>query len=119
VVLGLVLLITYTVRVMLLVLLTSAATLALAGHALPQTDGLARLWWRGLAGVLAIQVAQSLVFAAAVWVFFSSDQAGLFGARSVKGTGEPAAVDVAVAECRGTVGGRLGPWPNSPTPSYG
>jgi hypothetical protein len=80
VVLGLVLLITYTVRVMLLVLLTSAAPLALACHALPHTDGLARLWWRGLAGVLAIQVAQSLVFAAAVRVFFSSDQAALFGA---------------------------------------
>lgn len=50
-----------------------------------QSDGLARLWWRALAGVLAIQVAQALVFATAMRVFFTSDQADLFGVRSLKG----------------------------------
>jgi hypothetical protein len=85
VVAGLVVLITFVARVMLLVLLTAVAPLALACHALPQSDGLARLWWRALAGVLAIQVAQALVFATAVRVFFTSDQADLFGAGSPKG----------------------------------
>jgi hypothetical protein len=82
---GLVVLFTFAIRAMLLVLLTAAAPLALACHALPQTEGLARLWWRALAGVLAIQVAQALVFATAVRVFFTSDQADLFGVRSGKG----------------------------------
>jgi hypothetical protein len=86
VVVGLLVLIVYIARVMLLVLLAAAAPLALACHALPQSDGLARLWWRALAGVLAIQVAQSLVFATAVRVFFTSDQADLFGFKSGKGT---------------------------------
>ena len=86
VVVGLLVLITYLARVMLLVLLAAAAPLALACHALPQSDGVARLWWRAFAGVLAVQVAQSLVFAAAVRVFFTSDQAALFGFRSAKGT---------------------------------
>jgi hypothetical protein len=85
VVAGLVVLITFVARVMLLVLLTAVAPLALACHALPQSDGLARLWWRALAGVLAIQVAQALVFATAVRVFFTSNQAELFGAGSPKG----------------------------------
>jgi hypothetical protein len=73
---------TFTIRLMLLVLLTVAAPLALACHALPQTEGIARLWWRTIAGVLAIQVAQSLVLATALRVFFTSDQAALFGFRS-------------------------------------
>ena len=73
---------TFTIRIMLLVLLTAAAPLALACHALPQTEGIARLWWRAIAGVLAIQVAQSLVLATALRVFFTSDQAALFGLRS-------------------------------------
>lgn len=83
-VLGLVVVITYVVRIMLLTLLTAAAPLALACHALPYTDGLARLWWRSLAGVLAIQVAQALVLITALRVFFSSDQYALFGVRSPK-----------------------------------
>ena len=59
----------YIMRVTVTMLLIVAAPLALIFHALPQTDGLARLWWRALAGMLAIQVAQSLVFATAVVVF--------------------------------------------------
>jgi hypothetical protein len=79
---GLVVLFTFVIRVMLLVLLTAAAPLALACHALPQTEGIARLWWRALAGVLVVQVAQSLVLATALRVFFSSDQLAVFGFRT-------------------------------------
>jgi hypothetical protein len=86
--LALVVLITYTARVMLLVLLTSVAPLALACHALPQTEGLARLWWRALGGVLGIQIAKALVFATAIRIFFTSDQAALFGGRSASGSGD-------------------------------
>ena len=73
---------TFVIRLMLLVLLTAAAPLALACHALPQTDGLARLWWLAFAGVMAIQIAQSLVLATALRVFFTSDQSAFFGFRS-------------------------------------
>jgi hypothetical protein len=86
VVVGLLVLVTFIKRIMMLVLLVAAAPIALACHALPQTDGLARLWWRALAGVLAIQVAQSLVLATAMRVFFTSNQADLFGAKSPNGT---------------------------------
>jgi hypothetical protein len=41
------------VRVALLILLVAAAPLALICHALPQTEGLARLWWRATAACLA------------------------------------------------------------------
>jgi hypothetical protein len=79
---GLVVLFTFAMRIMLLVLLTAAAPLALACHALPHTEALARLWWRSITGVLAIQVAQSLVLATALRVFFTSDEAAMFGFRT-------------------------------------
>jgi hypothetical protein len=41
--------------------LTAVAPLALACHALPQTDPLARLWWRSYLGVLAVPVVQGFV----------------------------------------------------------
>jgi hypothetical protein len=46
------------VRFAVLLVLTAAAPLALALHALPQTDGLARLWWRSYLGVLSVPVGQ-------------------------------------------------------------
>lgn len=70
--LAVVLLILYVVRAALILILVAAAPLMLLTHALPQTDGLARLWWRGMAALLGIQVAQALVLATAVRVFFSS-----------------------------------------------
>ena len=79
VVLGLILALIYVVRIMLTILLIGAAPLALACHALPQTEGLAKLWWRAFTGVLAIQVAQALVFIAAMRVFFSPGTATAFG----------------------------------------
>ena len=50
----------------------AGAPLMLLMHALPQTDGLARLWWRGMVAALGVQVAQALVLATAVRVFFTS-----------------------------------------------
>ncbi|MER6007959.1 hypothetical protein ABT120_56130 [Nonomuraea angiospora] len=48
------------IRVTLLLFLIIAAPLALLFHALPQTEGVARLWWRCLFGLLAIQILQAL-----------------------------------------------------------
>ncbi|MFB7199003.1 hypothetical protein [Streptomyces sp. NPDC056240] len=64
-------LIGYIVRVAVIALLAISAPLALSCHAHPVTDPLARMWWRGLAGCLAIQVAQSMTFIAALKLFFA------------------------------------------------
>ena len=93
-VLALVLLAVYVIRVALLVLLVAAAPLALICHALPQTEGLARLWWRAVAGLLAVQVAQALVLITALRVFFASDGHATLGLSSSGGL-----VDILVAIC--------------------
>ncbi|QOC89688.1 conjugal transfer protein TrbL family protein [Micromonospora craniellae] len=51
-------------RFVALLVLTAIAPLALACHALPQTDPLARLWWRAYTGCLAIPVAQAFFLTA-------------------------------------------------------
>jgi hypothetical protein len=56
------------VRFALALVLTAAAPIALACHALPQTDPVARLWWRSFAGVLAVPVLQGFVLFAAQWM---------------------------------------------------
>lgn len=56
------------VRFCALLVLTAVAPLALACHALPQTDGLARLWWRGYGGCLAIPVLQGTSLQAGQWM---------------------------------------------------
>ncbi|WP_158088832.1 hypothetical protein [Thermoactinospora rubra] len=61
----------YIVRLAITMVLIAAAPLALMFHALPQTEGLAKLWWRAITGMLAIQVCQSLVFVTALRVLFS------------------------------------------------
>ncbi|SPT51213.1 hypothetical protein [Actinomadura madurae] len=61
----------YIIRLALTMVLIAAAPLALMFHALPLTDGLARLWWRGITGILAIQVCQSLVLATAFRLMFT------------------------------------------------
>lgn len=78
-VLGLVLLAVYIVRVALVVVLVGGAPVALACHALPQTEGLAQLWWRAFAACLGVQVAQSLVLVTALRVFFASDGRATLG----------------------------------------
>lgn len=68
----------WIIRIALVVLLVAGAPILLACHALPQTEGLAKLWWRALAACLGVQAAQSLVLVAAVRIFFAADgRAGL------------------------------------------
>ncbi len=71
------LVILYLFRAAVLVVLVCAAPLLLLCHLFPQTEGLAQLWWRALTAALAVQVAQAIVLAAAVRVFFASSGGGL------------------------------------------
>jgi hypothetical protein len=73
VVLAVVLAASYVVRVAVLVVLIVAGPLALAGHGLPQTEALARWWWRATTACLAVPVAQSLALSCALRVFFHTD----------------------------------------------
>jgi hypothetical protein len=73
VVLGAVVAVGYLIRLTLIMLLTAAAPLALVCHALPQTEPLAKLWWRAVTGMLSIQVAQSLIFATAIGVLVAKN----------------------------------------------
>ncbi|MGH3265442.1 MAG: hypothetical protein ACRDNS_26005, partial [Trebonia sp.] len=93
-VVAVVLVILYIVRTATIVLLVCAAPLMLICHALPQTDGLAQLWWRGLLAALGIQVAQALVMTAAVRVFLTPDRGGVLGFSVTGGM-----VDMLVALC--------------------
>jgi hypothetical protein len=68
-VLAAMLLATWLLRLVLVVLLIIASPLALVCHALPATDGLAKLWWRATAGTLVVQVAQPLALVTALRVF--------------------------------------------------
>jgi len=83
----------YVLRVAVLVALTVAGPLALACHALPQTEALARWWWRGVAACLAVPVAQSLALITALRVFFHADH------DRVLGLGSARLVDLLVAVC--------------------
>ncbi|MGK5680180.1 hypothetical protein [Actinoplanes sp. URMC 104] len=56
------------VRFAIALVLTAGAPIALACHALPQTDSVARLWWRSFAGVLAVPILQGFMLYAAQWV---------------------------------------------------
>jgi hypothetical protein len=73
------LLVTCVLRAALVALLVAGAPLALALHALPHTDGLARLWWRALGAALGVQVGQALVLVVALRVFFDADRAQVLG----------------------------------------
>jgi hypothetical protein len=93
-VLAIVLLATYVVRLALVILLIVAAPICLVCHALPQTEGLAKLWWRAFAGTLAVQVAQSLVLITALRVFLASGGPSNLGIASTGGL-----VDLLVSAC--------------------
>ncbi len=56
------------VRFAVVIVLTAAAPVALACHALPQTDPVARLWWRSYAGILGVPVAQGFCLYAGQWM---------------------------------------------------
>ena len=55
-------------RFMLMLVMTAVAPLALACHALPQTDPVARLWWRVYIGALAVPIAQGFLLYAGKWM---------------------------------------------------
>lgn len=65
------LLVTWIVRVAVLIVLVGIAPAALACHALPFTDPAARLWWRTLLGCLAIPVLQAVVLFTAIRVLLT------------------------------------------------
>lgn len=71
IVLGVAVLVSFIARLAILILLIAASPLALACFALPQTEGVARLWCRGVAGVLAIQIAQAVTLVAIARVFLT------------------------------------------------
>ncbi|MEU6718649.1 hypothetical protein ABZ897_44905 [Nonomuraea sp. NPDC046802] len=59
------------IRITLLLFVIIAAPLALLFHALPQTEGIARLWWRCFFGLLAIQILQALALILAFKLFLT------------------------------------------------
>jgi len=93
-VVAVILLVLYIVRAALIVVLVCAAPLMLIAHALPQTEGLARLWWRGMTAALGVQVAQAFLLATAVRIFFTSEGHSALGL-SVTGS----LIDLLVALC--------------------
>lgn len=104
-VLAVVLLATYVIRLAVLVVLVVAAPLALVCHALPQTEGLARLWWRAFGGCLAVQLGQSLVLVTALRVFLGAGGQANLGLGSTGGL-----VDLLVAACLCWVLVRIPSW---------
>jgi hypothetical protein len=83
----------YVLRVAVLIALTVAAPLVLACHGLPQTEVVARWWWRATTACLVIPVVQSLVLICALRVFFHHDSDRLLG------LGTARLVDLLVATC--------------------
>jgi hypothetical protein len=93
-VVAVVLLLLYLIRAAIVVCLIGAAPLLLLCHLFPQTEGLAHLWWRAIAAAFGIQVAQAVVLAAAVRVFFTGSGGSSLGL-SVSG----AVIDMLVCLC--------------------
>jgi hypothetical protein len=79
------LLVGYVVRVALTVILLAGAPLALMWHGLPHTEGVAHWFWRAGAGVLGIQVGQSLALICAVKVFLRPGGFHFFGMPTADG----------------------------------
>jgi hypothetical protein len=89
-----VLLVLYLIRAAIVVVLICAAPLLLLCHLFPQSEGLAQLWWRALAAAFGIQVAQALLLAAAVRVFFTGS-----GGSSLGLAASGAVIDMLVCLC--------------------
>jgi hypothetical protein len=68
-------------RLGLLLVLTAFAPLALACHALPHTEGVARLWWRSYLGCLAIPVLQAFTLQAGAWMLTDPQMMAGLGVR--------------------------------------
>ncbi|RAO38654.1 hypothetical protein PSN13_00773 [Micromonospora saelicesensis] len=60
------------VRFAVALVLTAVAPIALACHALPQTDPVARMWWRSYVAMLAIPVVQAFVLFAGQWMLLDT-----------------------------------------------
>ncbi|MYW97984.1 hypothetical protein G3I59_47125, partial [Amycolatopsis rubida] len=75
-ILAVVLLVLYVVRLTITVIVVVAGPLALVCHASPYTEGIAKLWWRFLFGVLGIQVLQAVTLVVFVKVFFVQGTTG-------------------------------------------
>ena len=78
-VLGLVVVITFILRVALLVLLFGIAPLAMVCHASPQTEGIAYTWWRAFFACLGLQVVQAVIVVGTVKVFLTPSGLVLLG----------------------------------------
>ncbi|WP_212988898.1 hypothetical protein [Actinoplanes auranticolor] len=78
-VLGLVVVITFILRVALLVLLFGIAPLAMVCHASPQTEGIAYTWWRAFAACLGLQMGQAVIVVGTVKVFLTPSGLVLLG----------------------------------------
>lgn len=71
--LGVLVIVAYVIRVAVLVVLLAGGPLFLMTHSLPQTDHLARMWWRLVAAMVVSPILQALILTAAVRVFLSGD----------------------------------------------
>ncbi len=71
-----------------LLVLTVVAPVALACHALPQTDGIARLWWRSYIACLAVPTLQAVTLYCGEWML--TDTHAMFPDLPI--TGDPFAV---------------------------
>ncbi|PSK96238.1 hypothetical protein CLV63_112120 [Murinocardiopsis flavida] len=69
---------TEAVRTVMTITMIVAAPILLMFHALPYTQRLAALWWRTMAGLMAIPIAQALAFLAFMQLFFEG-QMQFFG----------------------------------------
>jgi hypothetical protein len=72
-ILAVLVIVAYIVRVAALVVLLAGGPLFLVTHSLPQTDQVARTWWRLVAAMIASPVLQAFVLTAAVKVFLTGD----------------------------------------------
>ncbi|WP_163506547.1 hypothetical protein [Fodinicola acaciae] len=95
IVMALMVVVTFIVRMAAMVLLTVAAPLALACHALPQTEKVAFIWWRTLTACLASQVGQAFCLVVFLRVYLSPAGRTLFGIP----TGGTAWVNILVGLC--------------------
>lgn len=88
VLMGLLLAFIGVIRVTLLLFLIIAAPLALLCHALPQTEGIAKLWWRSFFGLLAIQILQAIGLILAFKLMLTDSTAAYPLAPANPGTGD-------------------------------
>ncbi|WP_134736066.1 hypothetical protein [Amycolatopsis sp. CFH S0740] len=75
-ILAVVLLALYVLRLTITIVIVVAGPLALVCHSSPYTEGIAKLWWRALFGVLAIQILQAITLIVFVKVFFVQGTSG-------------------------------------------